>query len=546
MRGLALLLLVLFAGAATIAAPPPANGHAVLLETVPNDGATLDGSPDQVVLRFNEPVSPIRVQVLGPGGEAVSGTEDARSEAQSLVIALPELAEGTHLVSYRVRSLDGHPVSGSLTFAVGVASPAPETASVNGREAWWRAAEGIARLFKILFVFAAAGGACYVVAVERGAAPSAPLRLAIAATAAAGIAAALLEAGFYGALLLDAAPSALADPATWRAGLAGTEGQSALMLLAGLAVIAAATAVASSALRNIMLAIGALAAFVSFMPTGHAAAVEPRWLAMPALVFHIGLAGFWAGSLAPLWLKARETAARDLAPSVERFSFVATVAVPVLIVAGIVLAWTILERTADLVASRYGWLLVAKVALVAGLLAVASINKLSLTPRLSAGDETARVRLRRNILIEICLMAVVVGVAVALAQSPPPRHAAHDHHDHSHATETPAPERYATMIESGGFRAFVSLEPARPGANFLMVRLTGADGALIEPIEITVEIANEALGIEPLRRDLDPIGAGHFALTGDEFSLPGTWQVRVDALITDFDKEIFRADIDVR
>src|SRR5690606_32624629 len=39
------------------------------------------------------------------------------------------LAHGTHLVSYRVVSTDGHPIGGSLLFSVGEASGAPPPAN---------------------------------------------------------------------------------------------------------------------------------------------------------------------------------------------------------------------------------------------------------------------------------------------------------------------------------------------------------------------------------------------------------------------------------
>src|SRR5690606_13455763 len=45
-----------------------AAAHAVLLESVPADGAALATAPAAIVLRFNEPVAPVLLRLLGPDG----------------------------------------------------------------------------------------------------------------------------------------------------------------------------------------------------------------------------------------------------------------------------------------------------------------------------------------------------------------------------------------------------------------------------------------------------------------------------------------------
>ena len=51
------LALLLLAGQA-------AHAHAVLIESVPVDGAVVEQAPREVVLRFNEPVAPAMLRVL--------------------------------------------------------------------------------------------------------------------------------------------------------------------------------------------------------------------------------------------------------------------------------------------------------------------------------------------------------------------------------------------------------------------------------------------------------------------------------------------------
>jgi methionine-rich copper-binding protein CopC len=87
------------------------HGHAVVLETIPADGALLDSAPDQVVIRFNEPVALVSAQILNAAGEELIPAAPARVEGHELRIALqPSLAEGSYVASYRAISTDSHPV----------------------------------------------------------------------------------------------------------------------------------------------------------------------------------------------------------------------------------------------------------------------------------------------------------------------------------------------------------------------------------------------------------------------------------------------------
>lgn len=100
----------------------PAQAHARLEETYPADGDTLADPPEQVQLRFNEPVEaefdPVEVY---DQGDARVDEEDARvspDDRRLLVVDLDELREGSHTVEWRVTSADGHPVSGTYEFDV--------------------------------------------------------------------------------------------------------------------------------------------------------------------------------------------------------------------------------------------------------------------------------------------------------------------------------------------------------------------------------------------------------------------------------------------
>jgi len=119
-----------FASASALpGAPASLVLHSRLLGSSPQDGSSV-ASASRVVLTFNEDVNPdfVKVAVKGPDGLEVRGapTVEGVEVTQDLVEDLPA---GTHAVTYRVVSTDGHPVSGTVTFtttrAPASASPTP-------------------------------------------------------------------------------------------------------------------------------------------------------------------------------------------------------------------------------------------------------------------------------------------------------------------------------------------------------------------------------------------------------------------------------------
>lgn len=103
--------------------------HAKLVGSTPKDGSSVT-SARAVTLEFNEDVNPnfVVVKATGPSGDETDGdaTTDGGAVTQPLTGDLPA---GEHVIAYRVVSVDGHPVSGTLTFTTtqgpATASPSP-------------------------------------------------------------------------------------------------------------------------------------------------------------------------------------------------------------------------------------------------------------------------------------------------------------------------------------------------------------------------------------------------------------------------------------
>jgi len=72
--------------------------------------------------------------------------------------------------------------------------------------------------------------------------------------------------------------------------------------------------------------------------------------------------------------------------------------------------------------TRYGTLLLAKLAVLAAMLSLAAVNRLILTPRLASGDRPAAHALRRNALVEIGAGLLVVAIVGVLGITVPAAH----------------------------------------------------------------------------------------------------------------------------
>ncbi len=118
----------MLAGLWLVAAGMPAGAHALLRESDPAAGSSLDRAPRRVVLTFTERPEPglSGIQVLDTGGQPVERGEAAPVDGEPLqfAVGLGDLADGTYTVSWRVVSKDdGHVTAGSFAFGIGVPAP---------------------------------------------------------------------------------------------------------------------------------------------------------------------------------------------------------------------------------------------------------------------------------------------------------------------------------------------------------------------------------------------------------------------------------------
>lgn len=179
--------------------------------------------------------------------------------------------------------------------------------------------------------------------------------------------------------------------------------------------------------------LGAVAAAAAAW-AGHAAAVQST-APLPALVdaLHLLTAGVWLGALIPLAALLRSAsveAGADARPyavlAIRRFSSVALVAMLLVVATGLGNAWFEIGTVPGLLGTRYGWLLLAKVALLVPVLGLARVNRQMLLPALSGEAATvgrpAMARLGRFLGWEAGLALLILAVTSALSLTPPGLH----------------------------------------------------------------------------------------------------------------------------
>ena len=95
----------------------PAFAHAVLQGTDPGSGATVQRAPKDVTLTFSEPVEAslgaIRVFDSRATRIDVGSPEHPGGDAKQVRASVPNLKDGTYVVTWRVISADAHPVRGA-------------------------------------------------------------------------------------------------------------------------------------------------------------------------------------------------------------------------------------------------------------------------------------------------------------------------------------------------------------------------------------------------------------------------------------------------
>lgn len=496
------LLPALLAVLLLFAAAPALHAHAVLLSASPPDGSLLPSAPASLRLTFNEGVRPLVLRLVAPDGTETDLT-GAASGGVDLVVPLPALDHGTHVLSWRVVSADGHPIPGSLLFSV-----AEVTRGATGAVAAdtpLRAALWLARFTLAAGLIIGVGGALFGWIAPL----TARARRLLAAALVLGTVSAPVFLGLHGLDALGLGFDALASAAPWQAAAGTSFGPSlALAVLAGVLGLAGLWARPLAVSAALMLGL-------SYASSGHAGAAWPQALTRPMVALHLGALTVWIGALIPLALDLR---------GLRRFSALIPAVLIVLVGSGAGLAVIQLGPDPAHWQSAYGAILAAKLGVLAALLGLAAWNRWGLTPAAMAGDATAQSRMQRIIRAELALALIILALTAGWRLTPPPR---------ALALVTPPPA--LAHLHSDAVMANLILTPGQAGPATLQIELTDADFAAIDALGVTLHLSLPDRGIEALARPATATDTpGLWTIPDLVLPLPGDWGVALDIRLSRF------------
>lgn len=531
-RALTATALLLLALVCALALPAAAAAHAVLESSDPAADSSVAAPPEHVVLTFSEApaVDLSLVRVLDESGATVPGLgapEAVPGEPHALRVTPSQaLAEGVYTVNWRVVSaIDGHVESGAFAFGVGE-TPAPGSAVVVEllHSSPWASALAVAgRWLLYVTLVVLIGATSTSLFVYAGVLPSggvAVLRLTVA------IGVVALACVVWAEKALVGAPSLLPLFLT-------RQGQ--LLLALGVALLFCVGAVVALDLWPArwslwLLGSAGTAAVLVHVAAGHAAASSPWVLGIIVQWIHMTAVGVWIGGLFWLLLGLRGHGRPERGTAVRRFTRVATATLVVVLATGLARALSEAGSPGALVDTDYGILLLVKIGLVIGLVALGALNHFFWAPAVRRGDERGRRRFALNSRGELAVALGVLATTAVLSGLAPARTAAVAA-DSSPARRAPASSVSATGSDyATTVRVELTVTPGAAGRNAYVLRaedydsddpMTGVTGVRMKcsvparpslaPVTIT------------LRRAAD----GSWIGDGLEFSIAGPWKVDV-------------------
>jgi copper transport protein len=500
---------------AALAAGPAVDGawaHAGLSGSDPAANATLGAGPTAVTLTFSEQPEPSlsEIRVLDANGAALQagGPEPVAGDPLSLAVPVSRLARGVYTVTYRaVSAVDGHATAGAYAFGVRV-SPEGVAAEAPTAEADTSWLELVARWALLVGLVALLGAAVAGLAGFGGSAGT-DLRLAAGGWFLSVIGLVLLAvaqrrtAGSSLGALLD---TPVGDALIWRAVAIAAAG--AALLLARRSPRIRRPALAAVALTT-------LAAMAVHVDAGHAAAGGwPATLTVTAQVAHFAAAGVWFGGLAALLLGIRGEPSAAKAAAVRRFAAVAAGALLVVVATGTLRAVDELSSWGELVSSGYGRAVLAKIALIAAIVALAARNRRRTVPVAASDLEP----LRRTSRAELALALGALAVAALLGSLAP-------------AVAGPRAAPQGVSDEGSDFGTTVRVElaaaSAEPGPNRFVARVDDYDsGEPVEADRVSLRfIPLDDPGIEETTLELKRGPDGAYVGSGANMAFDGRWGV---------------------
>jgi copper transport protein len=547
------IIAALTAVSAALVLPAAASAHAYLIKTSPVASGVLDTPPREAALTFDEAVEPrfAIVSVTDASGKQQTTGPVQRSAANPDTLdapLAPQLRQGWYLIYWRAISVDGHPVQGAFTFAVGPnPGPAPQFPVPRVSATAITPQLLIARWAVFVTVMSAIGLFVLRMLIARPAVRRAPgtslraLSVAFLVLSVLGLVAIPVYLDF--AIANDSLRSVFdlgALVPLFRVTAFG-RGYLDMELCFALFCIAAWISLwvdrpdrEARSVAELLALTGALlaAAAVLIVPgaVGHAGQTSPRGLSMALDFVHLTSGSVWLGGLIGLlvlWLSLT-VAGRvgALTVVVPRFSNVAFVSVLVLLGTGTGATIIHMPAVNALWGTSYGVAILVKIGLLTAALALGAVNLTRTKPGLIAarqrpeGGESAAGLLRRLISGEALLIGSAVFAAAVLSSlaPPPPSFALQNS-----ALAKVGPGRVAETVQRAGYKLEVLVSPNKAAAPDLFALRISKAGQPVHGATVTLTFNHLEMQMPQQEYQLKEVQPGIYSRAAPALVMVGKW-----------------------
>jgi copper transport protein len=534
--------------AVALLVPAAASAHAYLIKTVPTASVILSRAPQSVQLTYDEAVEPrfaiISVTDVHANQETTGPVTRSPSDPDTLVVPIRHIGQGWYLVYWRAISVDGHPVQGAFTFAVGPnAGPAPQFTVPHIAGTATSTPLVIAKWLAFLTVMIAVGLFVLRIAIAQPLVRRVPGTSLRAVTIAFGVAAALgliaVPAYLEEAVAIDSLRSFWDVGGVvplWRLTAFG-RGYVDIELCFALFVAAAAVAIwvdrperEGRSVAALLALSGAFAAAAAVLvlpgAVGHAGQTSPRGVAVTLDWLHLVSGSVWVGGLIGLLVLWRSLPAAKrvagLVVCVPRFSNVAFVSVLVLLGTGVGAAVIHLPVLDALWLTSYGKVILIKAGILLAAMLLAAGNLLRTKPGLSRPEkaEASARLLRRLVSGEALLVAGAIFAAAILSSlaPPPPAFA-----EEGSALARVGPGKVASTVARGGYKLQVLVDPNKAAApDTFGLRLTRG-GKPVDGADVTLTFAMLDMQMPSQEYQLAQTGPGLYTRKAPALVMVGHW-----------------------
>ena len=545
-------VLVALVAVVALVAPMAASAHAYLTKTFPEASTVLDSPPPDVALTFDEAVEPrfAIISVTDKDGKQVATAPPRRSAANpdTLIVPLePHLPQGWYLVYWRAISVDGHPVQGAFTFAVGPnPGPAPQFVIPHIAGSATTPQLVILKWLVFLTVMASVGLLAMRLAIARpgvrraGASlRSVTVAFAVTSTLALVAVPAYLEESTAVDSLRGFTDVGALVP-LWRTTAFGRSYVD-LEICFALFVLAAWIALwvdrperEHRSIAEILAGIGVVAAAASALvipaAAGHAAQTAPRGLAVALDWLHVTSGALWVGGLAGLLLLwAAQPAARRigvLSVVVPRFSNLALVSVAVLLASGIWATVLHMPLLSALWTTSYGQVILVKAALLATAMLLGAVNLVRTKPRLAAAGThpelapSASSLLRGLVSVEVLIVVTAILAAALLTSlAPPSKYLSEE----GSAAAKVGPGKVAAVVHQDGYTLKLLVDPNKAAApNTFALQIT-KNGRPVTGADVTVTFAMLDMTMGTQEYQMTETAPGLYTRTTPALVMVGHW-----------------------